>query len=419
MATLYGAVVLPRGIVLEDSRPNVEDAPEGRRNNIALAPPPAPAPASPHANLTLTPKAFAMTYPHHTTRSKVRCLYFVLVTQLRDQVPALRNALLEFTWAMRRLLGQVHSFDDAKRMNILPGSRTIDSENIPGIHNDLVRSLCLLEGCLIISFLIPGLHHFTHYGQYTMTLGLLHILWMMSFERFVVNYIRASSLPSHIYSHPLPQCRFNKFIKDLVRNRQSPEVHLSHSATLDAAAHFLDMSERGKYDPAHDLAHNCFLSMPRTRVNFLTADELSSFRFASVDVDVFSVSEYAVAYILGVHFRANEWGMSPRCGSVVTCVIEGRSLYARVNKFLRVEHDDCSGYASVTWFGVPEYPFDHPLVTRVNLDGPDLNREYGCIIKITQIDPSPVMVECPEHAGGAYHMMRDSGYDTRRTPPRT
>jgi len=199
-----------------------------------------------------------------------------------------------------------------------------------------------------------------------------------------------------------------------VRNKQSPEVHLSHSATLDAATHFLDMSERGKYDAAHDLAHNCFLSVPLTRSKFLTVDELADFRLASIDVDVFSVAEHAVAHILGVHFRANEWGQSPRCGSVVTCVIEGRSLYARVNKFLRIEDDDCPGYASLTWFGEPEYPFDYPLVTRVNLDGPILKRTYGCIIKITQIDPSPVMVECPEHAGGAYHMMRDVGYDTRR-----
>ena len=79
-----------------------------------------------------------------------------------------------------------------------------------------------------------------------------------------------------------------------------------------------------------------------------------------------------------------------------------------------MKNDDCPGYASITWFGTPEYPFGHSLVTRVNLDGPDLHRRYGCIIKITQIDPSPIMVECPEHDGGVYHMMRDSGYDTRR-----
>jgi len=199
-----------------------------------------------------------------------------------------------------------------------------------------------------------------------------------------------------------------------VRNKQSPEVHLSNSATIDAATHFLDMTERAKYDPRHDLVHTCFLSAPRAHAHFLSRDELSCFRLASVDVDVFSVTEFAVAYILGVHFRANEWGKSPRCGSVVTCVMEGRSLYARVNKFLCVENDDCPGYASVTWFGAPEYPFDHPIVTRVTLNGHDLNRKYGCIIKITQIDPSPVMVECPERVGGAYHMMRDSGYDTRR-----
>ena len=94
---------------------------------------------------------------------------------------------------------------------------------------------------------------------------------------------------------------------------------------------------------------------------------------------------YAVAYILGVHFRAGEWGKSPRCGSVVTCVMGGRSLYARVGRFLRLENEDCPGYASMAWFGAPEYPFDNPLVVRVNENGHDLTRRYGSIIKITQI----------------------------------
>ena len=116
----------------------------------------------------------------------MRCLYFVLPTQLRDQVPAFRNALLLFTWSMRRLLGQVHCYDKAKTLNILPGSRTIDDRHIDQIHVDLVLALCLFEGCLPVCYLIPALHHFVHYAQYTKTHGLLHILWMMSFERLVI-----------------------------------------------------------------------------------------------------------------------------------------------------------------------------------------------------------------------------------------
>ena len=36
-------------------------------------------------------------------RRKYRLLFFILPTQLRDQVPAFRDALLLFTWCIRRL----------------------------------------------------------------------------------------------------------------------------------------------------------------------------------------------------------------------------------------------------------------------------------------------------------------------------
>ena len=38
-------------------------------------------------------------------RRKLRLLYYILPTQLRDQVPAVRHALYTFVWAMRRLEG--------------------------------------------------------------------------------------------------------------------------------------------------------------------------------------------------------------------------------------------------------------------------------------------------------------------------
>jgi hypothetical protein len=128
--------------------------------------------------------------------------------------------------------------------------------------------------------------------------------------------------------------------------------------------------------------------------------------------DMLSVSEFKVAYIMGVHFRAGEWGHRPRCGSVITCVIHGVSLYARVERFLRIDGDDCPGYASVTWFGRPRYLFGAktPLGVCCALEYPEIDRELGSVIRITQIDPTPIMVEC---AGDNYMMMRDRGWDTR------
>lgn len=115
--------------------------------------------------------------------------------------------------------------------------------------------------------------------------------------------------------------------------------------------------------------------------------------------------------------NSGEWGNNtPRCGSVITCVIRGRSFYARVKRFLKIDDDDCPGYACVDWFSAPTYLFDDviPLGVCVGEDGSEVLREVGSsVIPITQIDPSPIIVE-RELVNGKFFMMRDSGYDTRR-----
>ena len=140
--------------------------------------------------------------------------------------------------------------------------------------------------------------------------------------------------------------------------------------------------------------------------------ELGSLRVLGVELhDHLSISEFKIAHILGKHFRAGEWGKY-RCGSVITCVLDGRSHYARVERFLKVDGDDCEGYASVTWFGVSEYPLGDRLVVRCCEEQPDdLVAEFGCIVRISQVDPSQVMVE---RTDGLLHcwMMRNSGFDT-------
>ena len=107
----------------------------------------------------------------------------MLLTQLRDMLPAVHQGLVYFVWALRRLDGQVHSYEAAHNLNILPGSRTVQKSSTPRAHRDLIRGLALLEGSLPVSHLNPALHHFVHYAQFTATHGLMRKLWMMSFER--------------------------------------------------------------------------------------------------------------------------------------------------------------------------------------------------------------------------------------------
>ena len=67
-------------------------------------------------------------------RRKYRLLYQILVTQLRGLMPAVHNALEKFVWAIRRLEGQVHSFDMAKHLGILPGSRAVRKADLDRIR---------------------------------------------------------------------------------------------------------------------------------------------------------------------------------------------------------------------------------------------------------------------------------------------
>ena len=135
-------------------------------------------------------------------------------------------------------------------------------------------------------------------------------------------------------------------------------------------------------------------------------------RWFGCDCDCFDVKAFTVAHIMGRHFRAGEWGAKPRCGSVITTVVEGSSLYARVVTFLQVRGDNSPGYVIVRWFGKPQYPFGNPLVVRVNDDGSALEQSYGVVIKISSIDPSQIIIDRDDTDRSYYYMMRDCGYDT-------
>ena len=189
------------------------------------------------------------------------------------------------------------------------------------------------------------------------------------------------------------------------------QPHLAKSASTDAAACYLTLAAQGIYDAPSAFHHNCVLSCKRSRVGGMTPTEIGDLRMLGVGADSLMIKQYNVAHILGVHFRAGQWGQRPFCGSVITCVINGRSVYGCVVKFLKVVGDDSPGYASVVWFGEPQYPSRTPLVVRVGRNGRALKNEIGSMIPITQIDPSCVVVEAV--VGGQYYMMRQSGYDTR------
>ena len=93
-----------------------------------------------------------------------------------------------------------------------------------------------------------------------------------------------------------------------------------------------------------------------------------------------------------------------RCGSVITLITGGRSLYAWVIKFMSF---DSIHLAHVRWLPVPEYPYGTPVIVVLRDSG--VMPGLPCTVDLTDIDPSQVAIL---HEGLDMFVMRFSGIDT-------
>ena len=94
-----------------------------------------------------------------------------------------------------------------------------------------------------------------------------------------------------------------------------------------------------------------------------------------------------------------------RCGSVVTLVRGGRSLYAWVVRFLSY---DKVHVAHVRWLPIPEYPMGTPVVVRIADRNPKPVQPR--VVSLDDIDPSPVSIMY--HEDTSMYMLRMNGIDT-------
>ena len=144
------------------------------------------------------------------------------------------------TWALRRLDGQVVSLSEAKDLHVLPGSHIMHKRSLSALHKDLIRALVLLEGSLPPNHLNPILHHLVHYAEQTASNGVLRWMAMWKFERF------------------------NKKIKNMIRNASSPLASLANCVQLDIATRFLELVSNDTNSvtvrDVMDRAHTCRLS---------------------------------------------------------------------------------------------------------------------------------------------------------------
>ena len=103
-----------------------------------------------------------------------------------------------------------------------------------------------------------------------------------------------------------------------------------------------------------------------------------------------------------------------RCGSVVTMVSGGRSVYGLVKKIYRVvcSCDSSFDFAIVTWFPNPTYPDRDPLTVEINIAGIDVNNiTLVCVVPLTYLQPSRIAVEFDDKRD-VMLMYRIDGTDT-------
>ena len=131
------------------------------------------------------------------------------------------------------------------------------------------------------------------------------------------------------------------------------------------------------------------------------------------------IYEHSLAVIGGKRFNAGErLAVGARCGSVVTMVRDGRSVYGLVKKFYRVVCS-CNRFvdlAVVTWFPFPDYPDDDPLTVKIVLHMLDVNDIVEIeVVPLYDIQPSRVGVEI-DTLHGCMYMLRIDDIDTMTVP---
>ena len=293
-------------------------------------------------------------------------------------VKAVHNAVLMVSHSLRKLEGQCISLREAVALGVVPGDSVIDKTCIPSYRRELIHGLVLVEGSFPVDHINPNAHHLVHYGDETLEKGLLDLIAMWCFERN------------------------NKRVKDLVRNPARALPTLAKNVKLDIATR-MDNYSSGAFEtrapPPFVLSvpSRCYALSKRARFD-LGMKGVTSFR---------SVRAFDVARILGVHFRAGEWGRR-RCGSVVTFIYAGISRYCIVNKFLRVQG---KLFVHVTWLSKPHYPYaPNKLVATVHMLTDAQQRVHSCVIAIDRIEPCSVAV-IPNTDGIHFFMLCGKGCD--------
>ena len=372
------------------------------------------------------------------TSKKLLALLVVLPTVLRGHVQALRRGLRLVVLGLRMLEGQVHSYNECIRLGVEPGSRTFDNRLIPKIRRLIVTGLAMVTGSVPPSSLIPCLHLLSHYAEHAALFGILKWYWMMCFERYnrfvkemcynnnwpfasIANtYLRRAA---HHYEHIKsclgpPKCTCRLLGKDHFWKGPPDEVvaflfGMSIDLGLDSRCRiriWLFTYYINNYNNMY--MHVSLLIVRNIYRSFITI--VGKCRCCSMQKLRGSLVYHSKANICGVEFTAGQslsGNGRGRCGSLMTCVMNGKSVYGRIVKFFKrvCDSDSNSLFAYIQWCRIPEYPMKGtPLIVKVR------DNASAClvppVVSIFDIDPSRVINERDDDEG-CYYMCRIEGLD--------
>ena len=129
---------------------------------------------------------------------------------------------------------------------------------------------------------------------------------MMAFERCVVILISPHT-GTHLTLTHVHTCRYNKYIKNLVRDPNRPAINLANTTTADVSTRFTDFAKKPLYDLSKDENHICNLS--GRSFNFqISNDTVGDLRLMRSRVnDANSCIGFRSANIMGTPFIAGKW----------------------------------------------------------------------------------------------------------------
>ena len=209
--------------------------------------------------------------------------------------------------------------------------------------------------------------------------------------------------------------RFNKKCKNLTGNKHLPIQSLATSMVLNGTARYFRW-KRGM-SPSRN---------PKTRVTEVVgkSQEWDIPENHAVVVQRYlqcgcrlvrcEINKYSRVLIGGKRFNAGEKLRSGgRCGSVVTTIMGGRSVFGLIKTLFRVQ---CMchyiDFALVTLFPPPIYPDGDPLTCKIDLGGIDVNNlPYVRVLPINDIQPSRIGVEL-DVDNDCMYIYRFDGYNT-------